>query len=150
MTDSLRVLWGAAAVALSVGLATAVSAAEPQDNRCWGEVASQLAQADSADGLTGGGMGLHSRSETAANINGGFANSGNPFGQDQPRAGVGNVSAGAPHNTHPSEGGNGQHAANNGEGFTQIVNAVTGEPVAADGSNLETFECSTLDQEVVP
>jgi hypothetical protein len=146
----LRKLPAAGALGLCFGLATAASAAEPQDNRCWGEVASQLAQAESADGLTGGGMGLHSRSETAANINGGFANSANPFGQNQPRAGVGNVSAGPPHNTHPSDGGNGQHAANNGEGFTQLVNAVTGDPVAADGSNLETFECSTLDQEVLP
>jgi hypothetical protein len=150
MTGTLRKLSGAGAAALSLTLAIAASAAEPQDNRCWGEVASQLAQAESADGLKGGGMGLHSRSGTAADINGGFANSDNPFGQTQPRAGVGNVSAGAPHNTHPSEGGNGQHAANNGEGFTQLVNAVTGEPVADDGSNLETFECSTLDQEVLP
>jgi hypothetical protein len=97
-----------------------------QNNRCWGEIASQLAKL---------GMGPHSRSQTAADNVGGFNNSDNPFGIHQQtnketgnagRTGVGNVSAGAPHFTNPGDGGNGQHAVNNGEFFTQFVDPVTG------------------------
>ena len=84
-------------------------------------------------------MGLHSRSGTAAAINGGF-------GQSQPRTGVGNVSDEF-HGVHPSDGGNGQHAANNGEVLTLGQNAVTGIRAGEEGFELETFECSTLEGE---
>jgi hypothetical protein len=73
-------------------------------------------------------MGAHSRSETAADLNGGFANSTNPFGQNQPRSGVGNVSEDV-HGVPPGDGGNGIHAANNGEILTALVNPVTGAAV---------------------
>jgi hypothetical protein len=83
MTAPWRILSGAAAVALGLGFATTVWAASPQDsstggqeNKCWGQTASQLGQ-QSDPSVTGGGMGAHSRSETAADINGGFANSTN-------------------------------------------------------------------------
>jgi hypothetical protein len=131
MTAPWRMLSGAAAAALSLGVATAAWAqeSEPSDNRCWGKIASQLAQSvdDDGDGVdaTGGGMGAHSRSATAAEINGGFAtNSLVPI--TQPRQGVGNVSKGAPHNTHPGDGGNGVHAINNG-GFAVALDPVDGE-----------------------
>ena len=42
-----------------------------QLNRCWGDIASQVAKPDS-DNVTGGGMGAHSRSPTTAGINGDF------------------------------------------------------------------------------
>jgi hypothetical protein len=139
MTAPWRMLSGAAAVALSVGLATAAWAAEPSDNRCWGEVASQLAQSvdDDNDGVnaTGGGMGAHSRSPQGAEQVGGFATTGII---PQPRDGVGNVSRDV-HDTDPSDGGNGQHAANNGE-----VLALGLDPVDGSGGG-EALECSTLD-----
>jgi hypothetical protein len=74
-----------------------------QANSCWGNVASQLAKI---------GMGEHSRSQTAADINGGFASNGLI---QQPRNGVGNQSRtpDAPHQTQPGDGGNGVHATNN-------------------------------------
>ena len=80
-------------------------------------------------------MGAHSRSQTAADNVGGFANSTNPFGQDQPRAGVGNVSGGFPHGVAPGDGGNGQHAVNNGQGFSTVIDPVTGEAIpTGDGA----------------
>jgi hypothetical protein len=117
-----------------VGLTTTVWAASPQDpatggqnNKCWGQTASELAK-QSDPSVNGGGMGAHTRSETAADINGGFANSTNPFGQDQPRSGVGNVSTDV-HGVHPGDGGNGIHAANNGQVLTAFANPVTGAAV---------------------
>ena len=69
----------------------------------------------SDDSVNGGGMGAHSRSQTAADNVGGFANSTNPFGQDQPRAW--GTCREASHTGLPGDGGNGQHAVNNGQGF---------------------------------
>ncbi len=117
------------------------------NNQCWGQIASQLAKMSDTS-VTGGGMGAHSRSETAANNNGGFANSTNPFGQNQPRQGVGNVSSGAPHNTAPGDGGNGQHAVNNGEFFATIVNPVSGAP--ADPTAPTGLSCDLLDPNITP
>jgi hypothetical protein len=89
------------------------------NHQCWGQVASQLARLSDPT-VTGGGMGAHSRSGTAAANNGGFAdNTLVPI--TQPRTGVGNVSKGAPHNTAPGDGGNGQHAVNNGEFFADTL-----------------------------
>ncbi|SDB74932.1 hypothetical protein [Belnapia rosea] len=95
-----------------------------QNNRCWGEAASQTAKLGDPS-VTGGGMGAHSRSATAADINGGFASNGFIT---QPRNGVGNQSRipEAPHQTEPGDGGNGQHAVNN-IFLTQFINPVTGE-----------------------
>jgi hypothetical protein len=141
------------AVAGGVGIALASAGAAmaqstsltPQDpsiggqlNQCWGVVASQLAQ---LDGATGGGMGNHSRSTTAANNVGGFASSNNQLnitlnardlnapnqaGGVPSRQGVGNVSAGSIHQTPTGDGGNGQHGINNGEFFSPQLNPVTG------------------------
>jgi hypothetical protein len=142
---------------LGLGLVGPTWAASPQDpskggqmNRCWGEIASGLAQFDSPnvdEDDRGGGMGMHSRSGTAAAKNGGFAN--NPIVPiGQPRTGVGNVSKGAPHNTHPGDGGNGQHAVNNGEGFATVLDPVTGTPMRGAG---EPIECSLdVEQAVLP
>jgi hypothetical protein len=75
-------------------------------------------------------MGQHSRSTQAANTNGGFASDDNAFGitfnVDGGRQGVGNVSKGSPHNVHPGDGGNGVHAANNGQVFAASLDPVTG------------------------
>jgi hypothetical protein len=88
-------------------------------------------------------MGAHSRSTQAANTVGGFASDENAFGitfnTDGGRQGVGNVSKGQPHNAHPGDGGNGQHAINNssdtvnGIGFTTLLDPVTGQATAASG-----------------
>jgi hypothetical protein len=135
MTATSRMWSGAVAVALSFSVAgTAMAQETPratndpavggQLNQCWGKVASQLAQMGRDDDIPGGGLGSHSRSTTAANNVGGFASDNNDFGitlsQLDPetgnhgRDGVGNVSAGPIHNTNPGDGGNGQHAINNG------------------------------------
>lgn len=110
-------------------------------NRCWGEVASGLAQYESpnvTEGMSGGPMGMHSRSAEASAKNGGFAT--NPVVPvTQPRSGAGNVSGGAPHLTAPGDGGNGQHAVNNGEVFSTILDPVTGTPMPGTG---EPIECS--------
>jgi hypothetical protein len=121
-----------------------------QDNVQWGKTASWIAQLPTPEGTSGGGMGEHSRSTQAANINGGFTSDNNAFGiqfnvKDEDgnagRDGVGNVSqgaGGAPHETHPGDGGNGQHALNNSfldpndqntpsAGFSNVLNPVTGE-----------------------
>lgn len=126
-----------AAASLMAGMHAA--ATEPSDNRCWGEIAAGLAQYDSPNvtsDMNGGAMGMHSRSEQGADINGGFASSGFI---GQPRAGVGNVSSGAPHNTAPGDGGNGQHAVNNGEFFSTFIDPVTGTFMGGTG---EPIECS--------
>lgn len=112
------------------------ASAEPSDNRDWGQVASNTAQLDTSDSDgTGGALGQHSRSTTAADINGGFASSDNDLGitfnvkedgeQDAGRDGVGNVSRDV-HGTEPGDGGNGQHAVNNAE-LAEVVNPITGE-----------------------
>jgi hypothetical protein len=137
MTGSFRTLSTAGACALVLGLATTAWSAPPQDpstggqeNKCWGETASGLAKLDGLDGTNGGGMGQHSRSTQAANTNGGFASDDNGFGitfnVDGGREGVGNVSKGGPHNVHPGDGGNGVHAANNGQVFAAQLDPVTG------------------------
>jgi hypothetical protein len=110
----------------------------PQDNRCWGDIASQVARSDNPTN-SGGGMGWHSRSGTAAGINGGFATTGII---QQPRQGVGNVSSSPPHNTDPGDGGNGQHAVNNGF-LAATLDPVTGG--AGDGVGLT---CDSRDVEV--
>jgi hypothetical protein len=141
-------LSGAAAVALGLSVAaTSMAQESPQAtndpavggqlNQCWGQIASQVAKLDTPDGTSGGGMGQHSRSTQAANTNGGFASDSNGFGiqfnVDGGRTGVGNVSKGSPHNSHPGDGGNGQHAINNGSdtengaGFSTILDPVTGQ-----------------------
>lgn len=134
-----------------------------QNNKCWGKIASGLAQYDSPNydstTMSGGGMGMHSRSQTAADKNGGFNVSSNFFGNHQVdrkndptignagRTGVGNVSAGQPHNTAPGDGGNGQHAVNNGEFFTPLVDPVTGTFMGGTGVPIE---CDLLDQNIAP
>jgi hypothetical protein len=107
-------------------------------NQCWGQVATGLAQYDSPNydstTMNGGSMGMHSRSATAADINGGFATTG--FVQ-QPRSGVGNVSTDV-HGVAPGDGGNGQHAINNGS-LSQFIDPVTGTFMRGAG---EPIECS--------
>jgi hypothetical protein len=150
-------LSGVSAVAVVLGFASAswgqatnTSETGGQLNQCWGQVASGIAQLDTPEGTSGGGMGQHSRSTQAANQNGGFANDQNGFGiqfnvkedgGNAGRTGVGNVSKGDPHNAHPGDGGNGTHAINNsnetsGAGFANILDPVTGQfqtgPVAQD------------------
>lgn len=130
-----------------------------QNNQCWGKVASGLAQFDSpnydSSTMSGGGMGMHARSQTAADINGGFNSSTSLFGLHQNdlkastgnagRTGVGNVSAGAPHNTAPGDGGNGQHAVNNGEFFSTLADPVTGTFMGGTG---QPIECDLLDPSI--
>jgi hypothetical protein len=123
-----------------------------QLNQCWGQIASQIANLDTPDGTSGGGMGQHSRSTQAADRNGGFANSDNAFGitfnTDGGRQGVGNVSKdpNGPHNAHPGDGGNGQHAINNssdsvnGVGFSNLLNPVTGGATPALGGTAEVVD----------
>lgn len=123
-----------------------------QLNQCWGQIASQVAKLDTPDGTSGGGMGQHARSTEAANKNGGFANSNNAFGitfnVDGGRQGVGNVSKDpeGPHNVHPGDGGNGQHAINNssdtvnGIGFSTLLNPVTGEATPTLGGTAEVVD----------
>lgn len=113
----------------------------PQDNRCWGEAASGLAQIES------GAMGQHSRSAKAPGDS--FADGVIPI--TEPRSGVGNVSSGAPHNTEPGDGGNGQHGVNNGTVFSSLVDPVTGEPASGDSDRIPLPDgCSTGLQPNVP
>ena len=137
MTGSFKKLPAAGAFGLGLALKSTAWSASPQDpstggqgNKCWGETASGTAKLDGPDGTKGGGMGQHSRSTQAANTNGGFASDNNAFGitfnVDGGRQGVGNVSKGAPHNVHPGDGGNGVHAANNGQFFAAGLDPVTG------------------------
>lgn len=114
-------------IGLAVGVAGAAHAQSTPEkpaatlNQCWGNVASQIAQLGKDDAISGGGMGAHSRS--AESPQGGFAAGSGFF--EEPRNGVGNQSQLPPHNTHPSDGGNGIHANNNAN-FTSIVDPVTG------------------------
>ncbi len=133
---SVAVLFGFTGTAMAQQAVNDPSAGG-QLNQCWGQVASQTAKLPTPEGTSGGGMGQHSRATKAADKNGGFANSDNAFGitfnTDGGRQGVGNVSKGAPHNAHPGDGGNGQHAINNstmaeGLGFANLLNPVTGQP----------------------
>ena len=134
---TLKPLPGGLLIAAGLALAGTAMAAPPQDpgtggqlNQCWGQVASQLAQFATPDGTSGGGMGQHSRSTQAANQNGGFASDNNAFeitlNVDGGREGVGNVSNGPPHSTHPGDGGNGQHAINNGN-LAAVLDPVDGQ-----------------------
>lgn len=142
-----------ATLALTAGLAltTAAQAEDPSYNRCWGEVASGLAQYDSPnydeETMNGGPMGMHSRSSEAANRNGGFANKDNAFniefnvkedGGNAGRLGVANATRGAPHLSDPSVGGNGIHGFNNGQAAA-VIDPVTGKGLPGTG---ETIECS--------
>jgi hypothetical protein len=86
-----------------------------QLNRCWGEIASQLAQLPTDGTANGGAMGLHSKDNQAPDTTfrdnplfGGTATGG--------RAGIGNATGGTtgPHQVAPGDGGLGQHAINNG------------------------------------
>jgi len=151
MTCVKEVLLGAAVVVLSVGLAGTAGAGNPQDpgtggqlNKCWGDITQQQAKLPTPEGTHGGARGQHTRSTTAANKNGGFASSDNALGitfnelntdGNHGRAGVGNATRGAIHNAQPGDGGNGQHAINNGNdglGFSNQLNPTTGEatPIA--------------------
>lgn len=147
MARPIRMLSGACAMALGLGFSTAAWAQQDpntggQLNKCWGQVASQTAKLDTPDGTSGGGMGQHSRSTQAANTNGGFASDSNGFGitfnvkedgGDAGRAGVGNATRGSPHFAEPGDGGNGQHAINNGSdlenglGLSTVLDPVTGQ-----------------------
>lgn len=107
-----------------------------QLNREWGAAIGQIAKMRD-DSVTGGGMGAHARSTQAADNVGGFANSNNAFGitfnekeegGNAGRQGVGNVSKNSPHNVHPGDGGNGQHALNN-LALTNRLDPVTGEAI---------------------
>ncbi len=78
-------------------------------------------------------MGSHSRSTTAADINGGFADStdgrGPTFNElneegNHGRDGVGNVSA--DDHDHPGDGGNGVHAESNGN-LAAVFDPVDGQ-----------------------
>jgi len=140
-------LAGVSAVAFCLGIAGPAWAQQDpstggQLNQCWGQVASQTAKLDTPEGTSGGGMGQHSRSTQAADTNGGFANSENGFGitfnvkedgGDAGRAGVGNATRGSPHFAEPGDGGNGQHAINNGSdlenglGLSTVLDPVTGQ-----------------------
>jgi len=137
---------GIAAAFLFAGSASTM-AQSPQDpstggqlNQCWGQIITQLAKLDTPDGTSGGSLGQHTRATVAANINGGFTSDGNDFGitfnvkdpdGNAGRLGVGNATKIA-HFVHPGDGGNGQHAINNGSdadagfGLSTILNPVTG------------------------
>jgi hypothetical protein len=158
-----------AGLAVAVGMTSSAAFAEPALNRCWGEIASQTAKLSTPDGTNGGGMGQHSRSTSAANINGGFASDSNAFGitfnvktdgGNAGRQGVGNVSNGIPHvapgGTVDPSAANGQHAINNSNagtddvttgffagGFANFLDPVTGQ--IADGTQGQ-LHCSMEDQ----
>jgi hypothetical protein len=121
--------------------------AGPGDNRCWGEAASALAQSAKS------GMGLHSRAAAAPGDS--FRDSAfiNPDGGTlQPRLGVKGATEGPPHNADISQGGLAVHALNNANGFTQLVNPVTGDPVAAgeDGDLLTSARCTSVKTDFFP
>jgi hypothetical protein len=153
MTRRTGMVSGAAAAAMVLGFASPIWAQATntpetggQLNQCWGQVASGIAQLGRDDDMSGGGMGSHTRSTTAADNVGGFAassNDGFTFNElneegNHGRDGVGNVSAGGFHNSHPGDGGNGQHAINNsndsvnGFGLANDIDPVTGGPSAGD------------------
>jgi hypothetical protein len=138
-----------------------------QLNRCWGEIASQLAQMDTSDSLAnGGGMGQHSKDNQAKGTTfrdnplfGGTAEGG--------RAGLGNGTSGTngPHQMATGDGGLGQHAINNGttttdaqihnrdgsistSGFSNLADPVTGAFLTAPPDY--TLECSLAPSNQVP
>jgi len=108
------------------------SATGPQMNRCWGEMASQLAQlpTDTAVGAHGGGMGIHSKSANTPQDTFRDSAFGANGGKDGPRNGIGNASSMAvpngPHATSTADGGNGVHAINNGSTLTEGVDFLDG------------------------
>lgn len=155
MTRRTGTVSSAAAVAMVLGFASTAWAQDTntpdpggQQNQCWGQIASQLAQLGTDDAISGGGMGSHSRSTTAADINGGFATSTPPGPTlnelndegNHGREGVGNVSA-TDHETHPGDGGNGVHAENNAEAATRL-NPVTGQRTSLAGGTAESVDLS--------
>lgn len=122
--------------------------AQAPGGSCWGKAASGTAKLDTPDGTSGGGMGQHSRSTQAADMNGGFANSNNSFGisfNDGNTTGGtgfggnnGNGRRGVANQTRtlgvdgPGGGiGNAEHAEAN-IGASQVLNPVTG---VRDGQN---------------
>ena len=156
-----------APVVLGLFLIGSPAYAEPgegQGNSDWGQVASNTAQLDTShsttddgDDANGGGMGQHSRSTEAANINGGFTaqdtdgdgDGGNAFdiefnvkedGEDAGRLGVGNATRSAPHNEECTcDGGNGQHALNNAEAAATL-DPVTGDLTETAGGTAPDFQ----------
>lgn len=153
MSNRTKYLGLAAGTALILAaVAPATAANDPsvggQLNQCWGQIASQLAQLDTSYvDANGGGMGIHSRA--AAGQGSTFGENvpfGDPFNTNGGRTGVGNVSKGAPHSTHPGDGGNGQHALNNsndgvnGLGFANGLDPLTG----FFGSAVSSLFCSLV------
>lgn len=124
---------GAFVLALGFGMTSMPgNAAEPKDNRLWGEFASATAHLPGIDGK-GGGMGAHSRSTTAADNVGGFANSENIFTItfNEENADGNHARNGAANQTRvlgfePKSGGMGQHAVANCQAANNI-DPVTGE-----------------------
>ncbi len=117
-----------------------------QLNQCWGQTASQVAKLDTSGvDANGGGMGIHSRAAAGQGETFGDAFG---FNTDGGRIGVGNVSGGAPHNTAPGDGGNGQHAINNGTdtanglGFSNIIDPLTGQRGGITGG--QTLTCDLV------
>ncbi|MBL8566770.1 MAG: hypothetical protein JNM89_13735 [Hyphomicrobiaceae bacterium] len=150
----------AASFALVLAVTSSAATAAPALNRCWGEIRSQLNQLETPEGTNGGAGGQHSRSTTAANINGGFASDDNGFGitfnvkedgGNAGRTGVGNVSVGAPHFGVHGNAANGQHAVNNsndpdsGLGFANILDPVSGQFLAPGETN-GNLQCSLTDE----
>jgi hypothetical protein len=105
-----------------------------QLNRCWGEIASQLAQLP-MDGIdaNGGAMGVHSKDDNAPDAT--FRDSA--FGgTSNNRLGIGNGTAdeNGPHAVAPGDGGLGQHAINNGSTTTDgQITFFQGTPLATSG-----------------
>jgi hypothetical protein len=160
---AVAVLVCTAAVMMVGSPALADSAQDPgttgQGNKDWGKVTSNLARL-STEGSTapdgsdahGGAMGQHTRATTAADNNGGFANSDNDLNiqfnvkdadGNAGRDGVGNVSRDF-HNSEPGDGGNGTHAVNNAN-LAGDVNPVTGEFTTNAGGTAEDVSGELLE-----
>jgi hypothetical protein len=121
-----------AASLMTAGIAQAQTApppsnATPQDNRCWGEAASNLAQ------MSKGAMGKHSKSSQAPQET--FRDG--PFGGGEPRNGVGPTTT-LVHAEKDTFMPLGQHAVNNSVGFTDLADPVTGDTTAAGKAFLES------------
>ncbi len=160
----IAVLMSTAAAMMIGSPALADSPQDPditgQGNKNWGKVASNLAQlptegSTARDGsdANGGAMGQHARATTAADNNGGFANSDNGFNiqlnvkdadGNAGRDGVGNATRGAPHNSEPGDGGNGTHAVNNAEA-SAFLNPITGERTTKAGGTAEDVSGELLE-----
>jgi hypothetical protein len=153
-------LAGLALAGLLINGAPAYAAPGDAGNRDWGKVSSNLAQLDTdhstaPDGTeaNGGAHGQHSRSTTAANINGGFASDDNAFGitfnereegeTNNGRSGVGNVTRDV-HNADPGDGGNGVHAVNNAN-LSSTLDPVTGRLTEAAGGDAPDFSDELLE-----